>query len=158
MPGLEVALSGVIDDFDSLLADIPNMRRELHTELSEVLKSELDSSISSSLNDSHGTIRGWQKETVGSGGGYAAIRAMKGQSGKNSPGAITNYLENGHKIPPRRSVDGSSGRKYRPRINTAYVSGRHFYASTGAVIEGKLISASETYCGKLAARLEGSRQ
>lgn len=153
MPDLSIPIGEIAADFESLLADIPKLRRGLHEELADVLKSQLDSSISTSINDSHGTIAGWQRQLVGSGGGYAAIRPVAGISGPDSPGAITNYLESGHKTRP----PGGNNPRYRPRIKLAYVSGRHFYLKTVASVEPILISTAEAYADKLAARIEGGR-
>ena len=83
----------------AILKELPEARRQLHERLAEMAKKEVDAQIDASgLNDSHGKIKGWQEAHVGSGGGYAAVRPQKGMTGDNSPGAITNYLENGHRI------------------------------------------------------------
>lgn len=151
MPGLEQSISDIVSDFESLLEDIPEMRRDMHVELSGILGAELDSSISASLNDDSGKIAGWQQRVVGSGGGYAAVRPTKNPSGANGPGAITNYLEHGHKIRP----PSGKASKYRPRVKVARVQGRFFFQRTGANIEAQAIAVAEAYCGKLAVRLDG---
>ena len=133
-----------------ILNEIPNARRELHEEISELLKREIDTNIDSSINDSNGKIKGWQEAVVGSGGGYAAIHAVSGESGANSPGAITNYLEGGH---PIRSATGRS-KYYKPRIKVAYVDGFHFYARTRDTIEAKVISLAEKFADSIVKNLE----
>ncbi|MEG2526714.1 MAG: hypothetical protein RSA62_05795 [Oscillospiraceae bacterium] len=153
MQCLEIALNEVVSDFEKLVKDIPDMRRELHTHLGKMMDTQLRINIYESLNGDVGKIIDMQHTVVGSGGGYAATRAVSGQSGRaNSPGAITNYLESGHRIRPRGTAPG-----YRPRIKVsgAYVSGRHFYAKTAANIEPILIAAAEAFCDKLAKRIEG---
>ncbi len=87
---------------DQLTAQMPAQRREAHRRLARVAKDAADSGIQAALDDGRGKVRGWQRETVGSGGGYAAVRPAKQgggprypSPGPNSPGAVTNYLEHG---------------------------------------------------------------
>ena len=138
-----------------LLGELPEMRRELHEKRAELAKKEGDAAISSSgLNDSGSDIQRWQVKHVGSGGGYAAVRAASekegGGTGPNSAGAITNYLENGHNI---RSPSGRTG--YRPRIRVAYVNGYHFYQTARSSLEAKAIRLAEQFVEKFAKKLEG---
>ena len=139
----------------NLLGELPEMRRELHEELAELAKKEVDAAISSSgLNDSSGDIRRWQAAHVGSGGGYAAVRAASekegGGTGPNSAGAITNDLEGGHKIRPPSGKPG-----YRPRIRMAYVNGYHFYQTARSSLEAKAIRLAEQFVEKFAKKLAG---
>lgn len=136
-------------DIGSLLEKAPQKRRELHSKIADLLDQEVDSNISSSVNDSSGMVRNWQEKHVGSGGGYAAVRPVGGASGKKSPAAITGYLERGHPI--RRPSGGS--KKYYPRIKVPYVDGRHFYQKTRETIEGKVISLVENFAEELAKEL-----
>lgn len=145
-------LDKLSDDLDALLKELPEKRKELHERIAEVIKTEVDLQIAESgLNDSHGHIRQWQESTVGSGGGYAAVRAVKGETGPNSPGAITNYLENGHRI---RQPSGNNP-NYRPRINKPYVDGYHFYQSARNTVESKVIGEVEKYVDEITQELEG---
>lgn len=65
-----------ISDFDKVLNDLldefPKMRRELHEELGELAKKEVDSAIPDSFTDENpgggDKIRRWQKIYIGSGG------------------------------------------------------------------------------------------
>ena len=75
---------------------IPELQMAAHQRLGEVLQRTVRGNISTSLNDSHGKIAGWQDVFVGSGGGYVAVRAATSPTGSNGAGAVTNYLENGH--------------------------------------------------------------
>lgn len=73
------------------------MRRELHEKLAEIAKKEVDAAISSSgLNDSGSDIQRWQVKHVGSGGGYAAVRAASekegGGTGRTVPGRLPTIL------------------------------------------------------------------
>ena len=156
----EIDIRGM-DEFDRALSDLleefPEMRRELHEKLAAEAKKEVDAAISSSgLTDSHGNIRRWQVKHVGSGGGYAAVRAASekegGGTGPDSAGAITNYLESGHKIRP---TSGQTRRRGRARV--AYVNGYHFYQTARSSFEAKAIRLAEQFSDKLADRLEGGK-
>lgn len=141
---LDKTLKGILDS-------VPEARKKLHEKIAGIIKKEVDTQINSSgLNDGSGKIKGWQETTVGSGGGYAAGHAVKGETGDNSPGAITNYLENGHKI---REPSGKS-KNYRPRINKAYVDGYHFYQSASTTVEAKAIAEAERFADEIRKKLE----
>ena len=153
-----------ISDFDKVLNDLldefPKMRRELHEELGELAKKEVDSAIPDSFTDENpgggDKIRRWQKIYIGSGGGYAAVRPVGskdgGGVGKNSAGAITNYLEGGHK------TRGSKAQKpKKSSLKVAYVNGYHFYQTARSSVEAKAIKAAEQFANKLAGQLEGGR-
>ena len=135
---------------NDLLEEMPNERRNLHEKLADLAKEEVDRQIASTVNDSSGKIQSWQEPHVGSGGGYAAVRATDSGTGSNSPGAITNYLENGHKI---RTPSGNLSH-YRTNIHTPYVEGRHFYEASRSALESQSISLAEDFADKLAERLE----
>ncbi len=139
-----------------ILDQLPEMRREFHEELAEIIKNEVDAAIvSSGVSDSNEKVRKWQVKHVGSGGGYAAVRAAGGKEGAeigpNGPGAITNYLENGHKI---RNPSGRS-KRYRPRIRVARVPGHYFYETEYARIEGLMLKKAEEWLNQIAKELEG---
>lgn len=105
----------------------PKSQRAYHERVAQTLKQEIYWEIAATTN-STGKLASYQEEHVGSRGGYAAIRARGGESGANSPGAITNYVENGHKIAAgARATRKPTTRKYRPRIKVGAVQGRHFY-------------------------------
>lgn len=145
-------LNQLDSDLESILKELPEARRELHERIAKVTKEEVDTKINASgLKDSSGKIKGWQESTVGSGGGYAAVRAEKGTTGANSPGAITNYLESGHKI---REPSGKSD-TYRPKIKKPYVDGYHFYQSANTTVEAKAIAAVEQFSEDIRKKLEG---
>lgn len=140
------------DTLKILLDEVPERRRELHERISEAIKAEVDTAIATSgLHDNSGHVREWQESHVGSGGGYAAVRATDSSTGNNSPGAITNYLENGHRI---RQPSGQS-KHYRPRIKKPYVDGYHFYNAARNAAESRAIEAAEQYVKDFADKLEG---
>lgn len=139
------------DDINKALDSVPGARRQLHQEIAEMAKRDVDSEIAATVNDSSGKIREWQESHVGSGGGYAAVRATDSSSGSNSPGAITNYLENGHRIRP----PSGAAKRYRPRIRQPYVDGRHFYQEAQSAAEADALALAEGFADRLAERLEG---
>jgi hypothetical protein len=146
------ALERFDKELQDLLDEIPDRRREMHEKIAVAIKEEVNLQIAQSgLADSSGRVRDWQKQYVGSRGGYAAVRAADNSTGNNSPGAITNYLENGHKI---RQPSGNS-KHYRPRIKKPYVDGYHFYASARTTVEAKAIAAAEEFVKEISQKLEG---
>lgn len=136
--------------FDKILREFPERRRELHERVGRAVQRELQQQIASSgINDSSGRVRRWQAVHVGSGGGYAAVRPEKGKTGADSPGAITNYLEGGHRIASPRG-----GKNYRPRLRVSYVSGYHFYVNTSMRAESIAIGEAEAWADEIARELE----
>ena len=138
--------------FDKILQEFPERRRELHERVGRAVQRELQQQIASSgINDSSGRVRRWQVVHVGTGGGYAAVRPEKGKTGADSPGAITNYLEGGHRIASPRG-----GKNYRPRLRVSYVSGYHFYVNTSMRAESIAIGEAEAWADEIARELEAS--
>lgn len=153
MQSLDIAaLEKFSDDLNALLNELPGARRELHEKIAEAAKQEVNTQINQSgLNDSGGRVKEWQEPHVGSGGGYAAVRASDSSTGDNSPGAVTNYLENGHKV---RKPSGQA-KRYRPKIKLPYVDGKHFYASARQSAESRAIQIAEDFADEIAKKLEG---
>lgn len=146
------ALDGLTKDLDALLGKMPQKNRELHEELAQLAKAEVDAQIAASgVNDSSGKIKGWQEPHVGSRGGYAAVRVSDAGTGNNSPGAITNYLGSGHRI--RRP--GGRSKRYRPAIKKPYVDGKHFYQIAQVSVESKAIGVVNRFTDDLAKELGG---
>lgn len=129
----------------------PAEQRALHEKLAEWLQREVRDSIHGTINDARGRISGYQGKYVGSRGGYAAVRPISGGRGTDSPGAITNYLENGHRIRRPRGLS----RRYKPRIRRAYVDGRHFYRLSKQSAARELERAAERLAQDTARKLRG---
>lgn len=144
-------LDRLTENMNAVLQEAPEKRRELHEELAIAAKQEVDTQITASVGGDSGKISGWQEPHVGSGGGYAAVRATDASTGDNSPGAITNYLENGHTI---RKPSGNA-KRYRSEIHQPYVDGKHFYESARSAMQSKAISIAEDFANELAGKLEG---
>ena len=160
MQSVEVHYLEQLDkDLAKVLRESKASRRELHEQIAEAAKKAVDGQIAEAtkkaadgqtgggLNDEHGKIRRWQVKHVGTGGGYAAVRPVGGITGRDSPGAITNYLENGHKIRPAG--------KTKSRLNVAYVDGRHFYQESQSTVEAEAIKLAEAFAERLADMIEG---
>lgn len=136
---------------EKVLNDFPEERKKFHNEVGLLMRSELRTQIKSSrYKDGGRKLSGYQVRYVGSGGGYAAVRAIDSSSGDDSPGAITNYNENGHRI--RR---GSGKKNYRPKIKVTYVNGRHFYKFTKQDIKEVAINEARKFVERLAKDLQG---
>lgn len=131
-------------------------RREFHKKAATVLEQELHRAIDSSgLDDSRNTVKGWQTKKVGSGGGYALVRAKGSREGaevgRDGPGAKTNYTDQGHNI---REPSGKA-KNYRPRINVPYVKGRNYYRAAQISAEGKIIQQANQLADEIVRELEG---
>lgn len=141
--------------FEQALKDLPGARREMHERIAQAVKGEVQSAISTSgMKHSGGDVPGWQEDHVGSGGGYAAVRPEKGvgPSGKaaDGPGAITNYLEGGHKIRP---PTGRAKRPQRGRAKTLHVKGYHFYATTSTRAEAIALAEADKFAQEIAGKI-----
>ena len=135
-----------------LAAEFRAARSDLLTEAGNRLKEALDSRITASgLQDTHGKVRSWQVQYRGSRGGYVAIRATNKSTGDNSPGAITNYLESGHRV---RFPSGKSQR-YRPEVHVARARAFKFYAATKPDLEKVERETAQAMEQRLSAYLEG---
>lgn len=114
---------------DELTKKMPQRRKELHERAAKRALAEVRAQISIKLNDSHGHVQQMQEASVGSGGGYGKVKAKKGTTGRDSPGAKTNYLENGHaaRKPKKQKSQRSNWANKRTAMSKAYVNGRGFY-------------------------------
>ena len=140
-----------LDEVDARLQkaieEFPELRRDAFVEAAKTMSGIVDASIDGSgLNDSSGKIKGFQQASVGTLGGYAAVRPVKG-SGPDSPGAITRYLDDGHRV--RRPG------KTKPRAKMASVPGYGFYESAKAQLPALAQSIAESIAEKLHDSLEG---
>lgn len=157
MAEITAALDRLSERLNKLTQEFPDKRRMLHEELSETLLETVQMRTPISVSGHkikggyhvRGTLRSWQEKTVGSGGGYAAVRAASEPSGTNGPGAITNYVENGHAIRRPSGID----RNYRRRARVVAVAGRHFYAAAKEDAPQLLQKAADTFVEELAKEL-----
>ncbi len=116
----------------------------------KVKYSLLPSQMTGIKNPEH--VVSMQKIYLGSGLGYAAVRAADTSTGANSPGAITNYLENGH----RRVVPvHKKGGDYGTRELADKVKGFYFYKKTKSVLLPDVKREVEDFANSIADKLRG---
>ena len=139
--------------FAEIVRKSPQGRRKFHEKMADVLKDDIDTAILlAGINDGEGKVRRWQVARVGNRGGYAAISpTSEGPTGANSPGAITNYLESGHKI----RTPGIRSEKYRPRLKVNRVSGYYFYETVSASIESRALECADEWIDDMIKELQG---
>lgn len=100
----------------------------------EVKYNLLASNMTGFRNPTH--VRDMQSVYIGSGLGYAAVRAADTSTGANSPGAITNYLENG-------TLGGTRIRPYK------------FYERTRTMLIPTVKRQVEDFASGIAGKLRG---
>ena len=122
--------------WDRLLEVVPEARREAVEAAGEAVKRSLDVQIQSadlSSIESKGRVSSWQRLRLGSGGGWAAISAMKGtvyswDKRANFGGRTRQHTWRGRAVTAQQVTAWlERGHGVRP---SGYVSGRRFYAST----------------------------
>lgn len=104
-------------------------------QIGEQMQQGIQQAIAASgINDAHGKVSGWQELRYGTKGGYVAISPVTGKTGKNSPGAITNYLESGHMT----QLGLGKSKRYdpkEPRGTNERTTAFRFYQKTNLQIE-----------------------
>ena len=149
-----------------IVRDAPEQQRALHERLGETLLDDVRhrAPISVKGHDlghgeyhERGTLRRWQTKYIGTRGGYAAIRAAETPKGVNGAGAITNYVENGHRV--GRAGYGVSARtrrrwrQYGMIPPLSFVNGRGFYHKAHATVARLLTQAAERWADEIAREL-----
>lgn len=143
---------------DNARNSIPELRRAAHERLGQVVQRTVRGNISTSLNDSHGKIAGWQDIFVGSGGGYVAVRAATSPAGRDGAGAVTNYLENGHVKRRKRTYVRKQTRNVRiirAQASNNWVEGRHFYQKSKSSLKREVQQEAENILNQLVNSLGG---
>lgn len=130
-------LDRLLSRWDSLLKTYPQAKGSLMERIGTRMLERVRENISASgMENGGGPLAAWQTYHVGSKHGYAAVRAggsIDGyKTGKESPGAITKYTENGHQI--RRPAQ-TAPRRYNPRIRVSSVRGFHYYHRVSVELE-----------------------
>lgn len=149
-----------------ILLRAPEQQRALHERLGTALLDEVrhrapisvkGHSLGHGEYHERGTLRRWQTKYIGTRGGYAAIRAAETPKGVNGAGAITNYVENGHRV--GRAGYGGSARTRRRRRQygmippLSFVNGRGFYHKAHATAARLLTQAAERWADEIAREL-----
>lgn len=149
MAGINV----ITDALERTLKQFPEARRAAVERATAAIENRVRDEIGARINDSQGRIASYQRIRIGSGGGYGVVEANKGTAtGSLAKGALTNYLERGHRI---RSPKSSGSKGYKPRIKMAHVPGRWFYAAAEAEAERIALDQAKKVCAELAHMLEG---
>ena len=144
-------LDELIGSLQDVAEDFPRVRREFHEAIAAEIQDEVVKSLGSRARESSGKVAGWQESVVGSGGGYAAVRPIKGKDGHGRAyGYITNAIESGHAISrPRKNRKG-----YRARIKKRYVLGLHFYERARPTAEKRAIDGANRLADTIKQKME----
>ena len=135
-------------DFNALLHDYPEWRREMYEEMGRAVLDDVQSCFG------NGEVAGWQDAAVGSGGGYSAVRPKKNtftQNGKKlyAVGYVTNAIESGHKQEKGRYVP-ALGKK----LTADRVAGKGVYAGARQRAERIAYQAAERFVKKIQQKLK----
>jgi hypothetical protein len=152
MQSIEInGLNELINRIDGCIEFGQVNHRALHERIAEQMQEDIDAEIMASGFQNPGLAAGWQGKFIGSGGGYAAVRAVKGEYGKSKKkypiGYVVNALENGHKVRPPG--------KTRPRALHLRVEGYHFYDRAKPKLLEIAAAEAEKYLQEIADRLQG---
>lgn len=147
-----VEISGLREVITKLDA-VPEIIREARAEFFEEAGTSLLSDVRGRIGGT-GKIAGVQEFYVGTGKGYAAVRAKaKTNVGKYAAGYITNALENGHE---GRTASGKAKRKRRSRAKASRVPGKYMYRNTATQELNQLAETGARRIEELVAKkLEG---
>lgn len=126
-----------------VLEELPEIRRSALEEAGQEMLQAVRGRIGGT-----GRVQRWQAVHMGSGGGYAAVRARAREYDEHGTavGYVTNALESGHKV---REPSGRAAR-YRPRKRMDRVPGKHMYAES----RGDLETAAARTARKIEAEME----
>lgn len=149
-------LDKLMQRLNAILEDFPGERRRMMERLGPVLLQEVRSALGPSDK-----VAGWQEQYVGSGGGYVAIRpkadtyqVTKGGR-RYAAGYVTNAIEGGHRVPPKRG-SAREGYRYRPRGKVAAVPGKWFYDAVRQRLPAVAEREAQALLAELEARLGGA--
>lgn len=172
--------------WDDLFQAVPEARAQAVAAMGEAMKQELDAQIQVAQleTDAKGNVKSWQELRLGSGGGYAAISPIKGQTvgsidrkstakrmrqhtyrGKPvTSKQITGWLEKGHGARQantarayawsQRRWGRASGAQLSGRSGRRYVSGRQFYSWTRLKAWDVAHKAADKVLSKIADEVE----
>ena len=159
MQSIEMSsLDRIVDSWDKLLETFPDKKRAMLESLGGQLLEDVRGRIGGS-----GTVQDWQERYIGSKNGYVAVRpkadTYKVTAGgkKYAVGRVTNAIENGHKH-RRPSQVRRPGYRYKARIKSPAVSGKHFYAQTRSQLDSLAQSQVNALAGEIVRGLEGGAE
>lgn len=143
----------VFENLDRVKDQIPEIKREFLDSLGRRMLSSVRWAIGG-----EGKVQSWQEYSIGSRGGYAAVRPKENtyqNSSKReySVGFITTKIENGHRI---RSPSGQAKGSYRYRGDAHKanrIPGRYFYKDSQAAVDN-FAKAGKELADKIAQTIE----
>lgn len=156
----EVKLQGLeqIERLASKLEQSPEVfktaRRKAFEEAAPEAKKIVDRHIGGT-----GKVQSWQTSTVGSRGGYAAVRpkantwtaASKKSGRRYAVGAVTNAIVSGHAFP---SPSGKERYKPRIKVSSMRVPAKPFYADSEPEIQNLAQRTADKIAQELISHLE----
>lgn len=148
-----VEISG-LKEIQKRLEGYPEAMKKARSEFFEEAGREMLSTVRRRIGG-QGYVANVQDQYVGSGGGYAAVRAKAKTALRGyAAGYITNALENGHVV---RKSSETDKRKRKSRKNTDRVAGKYMYRMTEADVARRLTEEGAREMEKKAmAYLEGN--
>lgn len=139
-------LERLAEDFEAILREMPEERRKMY----ERAGAEILNAVRWRIGG-RGKVQSWQDSFVGSGGGYAAVRAVANLSENGyAVGYITNAIENQHRQQKGRYVPGLGKRLVRDTV-----PGKHMYMDTVPEAERIAYDAAGQFISALKLRMEG---
>ena len=134
-------------DLEGLLPKLRQARRAALEDAGDQMLAAVRSRIGGS-----GKVQRWQDLYMGSGGGYAAVRARAEVNDENgyAVGYVTNALESGHRQTPGRYVPALGRKLTRDRV-----PGKYMYARSAQVLDRIAQSAAERIEASMEHILEG---
>lgn len=167
-----------VQAWDDVLQMVPEARREAVEAAGKAVKQSLDAQIQNadlSSIEAKGRVSSWQRLRLGSGGGWAAISAMKEavsswdqrkgirqhtwQGKAVTARQVTTWLERGHgtRLTGKMEVVLTRRKKIherKERGGLGYVSGRQFYAWTKDDALDIALKAAEKVLARIESELE----
>lgn len=157
------ALTALIRSLADAPEDLKSLRLNAHETLSETMLAKVQESIGGT-----GTVQSWQEAYVGSGGGYAAVRAKaktyteKNSAGKTyAVGRVTNAIESGHVNQKGAYIPNLSGHRPNGQATASgaklvynNVKGRGFYADARGQLQSIAQEAAVKLADEIASELE----
>lgn len=146
------------DRWKDIIAKIPGKKEEMLRRIGEAVQEEVRRAIDETgVNDAHGRVKSWQNPYLGSGRGYVAVRSdstkVLSASGTGKPvnvGALTNYLESGHKV----RLPSGRAERYVPRARMTSVPGAHFYRIAGISADRIARDAAKSFLDEIGKELK----